>query len=159
MNEIVLNDDLNDVNVFDYVSNDDDSEFSLENVIIFQFDKTSQFDKISQFDKNRQFKNIVKKIKHLISDKIKFKKRNFLNKYHLDDFNIDVSKKFKKIKFISFVDFLVQVQFMKFKNFIKQSKIDQALSQQRFETEIKQRNQHHEKMILCHQETILKKKK
>jgi hypothetical protein len=152
LNEIVSN-DVDDVDVFDYASNDDNSEFSFENVII------SQSDKISQFDKNRRFKNIVKKIRHLTNDKIKIKERKSLNKHHLDDSDIDVSKKFKRMKLISFVDFLIQVQFMKFKNFITQSKIDRALSQQRFETEMKQRNQHHEEMILRHQETILKQKK
>jgi hypothetical protein len=75
-------------------------------------------------------------------------------KRHLDDSDSNVSKKTQKTKFISFADSLVQVQFMKSKDFVKQFEIDRALSQQRFATKMKQRDQHHEEMILRHQETI-----
>ncbi len=150
-NEIVANDEVNDVDVFDYASNDD-SNFSFSDVIISLSEKTSLPEKISLSDKDR-FKDIIKKVRRS-TDKIKTKEKRSLMKRHLDDSDSNVSKKTQKTKFISFADSLVQVQFMKSKDFVKQFEIDRALSQQRFATKMKQRDQHHEEMILRHQETI-----
>ncbi len=140
-------------------SSNDDSNSSFQEMKLLIQTSLSVSDKDETSLSNKDwFKKISKKMKRLAKIKMK-KRKSLIKRLVVDDFDSDVSKSFKRFKSISFVDFLIEVQIIKSKDFAKQFEIDRALAQQRFETEMKQINQHYEELILHHQETILKQKK
>ena len=90
--------------------------------------------------------------------KIKKVKNSFTKRAIIPDDSDSNTSKSKRAKSTSFGDSLIKIQFMKSRDLTQQSEVDRVLSQQRFELEMKQKDQHHEKMKLRHQKSVFKQK-